>query len=100
MSILKSGGSPPFYPSPGHVIVGRSWQVLAGPGGSFWWVPTWGPATLDPPLWGGGAAWVAILLAFPHTGKYSFCLVLLNYMTSRLYSCCYILLLTQSFFLV
>jgi hypothetical protein len=63
MSILKSGGSPPFNPSPGHLIGGRSWQVLAGPGGSFWWVPLWGPATLGE----GGVAWVAILLAFPPT---------------------------------
>jgi hypothetical protein len=68
MSILKSGGLPPFSPSPDHVIGGRSWRVLVGPGGSFWRVHSTrgGPATLDPPLWGGGgAAWVAILLAFP-----------------------------------
>ncbi len=32
MSYLKSGGSPPFSPSPGHVIGGGSWRViLAGP---------------------------------------------------------------------
>ena len=54
MSILKSGGSPPFSPLPWsrdrwRVVVGRGgcWQVLAGHFG------------------GGGAALVAILLAFP-----------------------------------
>jgi len=77
MSILKSGGSPPFSPSPGHVIVGRSWQVLAG------------PHVGDLPLW-----------LPPTQGIIFFCLVLLNYMTYGLNSCCYILLLTQCFFLV
>jgi hypothetical protein len=68
MSILKSGRSPPFSPSPGQVIGGGSWRVVTGVGGSWrviWCVPT--------------------------QGSIVFCLVLLSYMTSRLYSCYYIL---------
>jgi hypothetical protein len=51
MSILKSGGLPPFSPSPGHVIGGGSWRVLEG---HFDGSPGGGPATFDLPLWGGG----------------------------------------------
>jgi hypothetical protein len=76
MSILKSGGSAPFPPSPGHVIDGESWQFMAGVRGCWrvlavaggcWRVILASPHVGDLPLWGGGgcAAWVAILLAFP-----------------------------------
>jgi hypothetical protein len=56
MSYLKSGGSSPFSPSPGHVIGGGSWRVFLG--GPHVGTRHFRSATL-----GGGAAWVAILLA-------------------------------------
>jgi hypothetical protein len=101
MSILKSGGSPPFFPLP------RSrdrWRVMAGPGGSGWVIMA-GPHVKDLPLltrhFGGGGGLGCHLAGFPPTqGIIVFCLILLNYMTSGLYSCFYILLLTQPFFLV
>ncbi len=46
----------------------------------------------------GEMAWVALWWAFPDTQRLSFCLVLLNYMTSGPFSWCYFLLLTQRFF--
>ena len=87
MSILKSVGSPPFSPSPGHVIGGGSWRVVAGRGGSFWRAPTWGTHQFRPATLGGGSGLGCHLAGFPPTqGNIVFCLVLLNYMTSRLYS--------------
>jgi hypothetical protein len=56
--------------------------------------PRVGPTTLG----GGGGGLGCPLAGFPPTqGNIVFCLVLLNYMTSRLCFWCYILLLTQSF---
>jgi hypothetical protein len=94
MSILKSGGSPPFSPSPGHVIVGRSWKVVAGPGGS-WRVILAGLHVGDLPLLtshfrGGGGRLGLPSCWLPLTqGIKVFCLILLNYLTSGLYSCLY-----------
>jgi len=62
-------------------MVGRGgcWGVLAGHFG--------GSPRGDPPLWGVGGGLGCHLAGFPPTqGNIVFCLVLLNYMTSRLYS--------------
>ena len=79
MSILKSGGSPPFSLSP-------------GPRGSFWQVPhVGGGGSIDPPIWGGGTLGEPSCWLPPTQRIIVFCLVLLTYMTSGLYSRCYLL---------
>ncbi len=62
-------GHPPFTPSPGHVIGGGSWPVLAGLGGSFWQVPTLGTRHFRR---GGGGGLGCHLAGFPRYRKIKF----------------------------
>ncbi len=84
---------PPPPPLVTWPVVGLTWSVAGHFGG-----PPRGTRHLWPATRGRGMGLGFPLAGFPQTQRNSFWLVLLNYMTSRLCSWCYILLLTQRFF--
>jgi hypothetical protein len=82
MSIFLKWRVAPFFPLPRSC---DRWRVVAGCGGC-WWVLYVGTRHFRPATLGGGGGLGCHLAGFPPTqGNIVFCLVLLNYMTSRLF---------------
>jgi hypothetical protein len=69
-----------------HFLIAARIRVNLSRAGHFGGSPRGGPATLDSPFFFGGGGLGCHLAGFPPTQRnLVFCLLLLNYMTSRLH---------------